>query len=158
MVERERALDSIDMKILRLLEEDSRTPWSRLARKLGVSETTVYLRVRKLMEMGVLEGFTTRVNLAKLGLTSTAYVLLKVKVDGLELLRKAVAENPYVVEAYEVFAGEYNVLVKLVARSQEEVAEQVDRIMSIPGIQGFLTVYSIRSIKSRSRILDIITR
>jgi Transcriptional regulators len=84
---KERMVDAMDLNLIRILEEDSRTPWSRIARRLGVSETTVYLRVKKLTEMGVLEGFTVKINLAKLGLTSTTYILLKVRGDTLETLR-----------------------------------------------------------------------
>jgi Lrp/AsnC family transcriptional regulator for asnA, asnC and gidA len=154
---REKAIDEIDLNLLRILEEDSRTPWSRIARKLGVSETTVYLRIRKLMDMGLLEGFTIRVNPVKIGLIATAYILLKVRGDSLEAFKRSVEKDKYVVEAYEVFAGEYNVLLKLVARSQEEMAEHVDRILSMPGIQGVLVAYNMRVIKSRSKLSDIIT-
>jgi Lrp/AsnC family transcriptional regulator for asnA, asnC and gidA len=154
---REKAIDEIDLNLLRILEEDSRTPWSRIARKLGVSETTVYLRIRKLMDMGLLEGFTIRVNPVKIGLIATAYILLKVRGDSLEAFKRSVEKDKYVVEAYEVFAGEYNVLLKLVARSQEEMAERVDRILSMPGIQGVLVAYNMRVIKSRSKLSDIIT-
>ncbi len=153
---KERVVDAMDLNLIGILEEDSRTPWSRIARKLGVSETTVYLRVKKLTEMGVLEGFTVKINLAKLGLTSATYILLKVRGDTLETLRRLVEKDNHVVEAYEVFAGEYNMLLKLVARNQEEMAEHVDRILSLPGIQGALIAYNMKIIKSKPKLLDII--
>ncbi len=149
-------VDNLDINLLRILEEDSRTPWSRIARKLGVSETTVYLRVRKLTELGVLEGFTVKINTIKLGLTSTTYILLKIRGDSLEAFKKTIERDNHVVEAYEVFAGEYNMLLKLVARNQEEMAEYVDKILSIPGIQGALIAYNMKTIKSKSKLLDII--
>ena len=153
---KERVVDSVDINLMRILEEDSRTPWSRIARRLGVSETTVYLRVRKLIELGILEGFTVKINTAKLGLTSTTYILLKIRGDSLEAFKKAIERDNHIVEAYEVFAGEYNMLLKLVARNQEEIAEHVDKILSIPGIQGALIAYSMRTIKSKPKLLDII--
>jgi Lrp/AsnC family transcriptional regulator for asnA, asnC and gidA len=153
---KERVVDSLDINLMRILEEDSRTPWSRIARRLGVSETTVYLRVKKLTEMGVLEGFTVKINTAKLGLKSTTYILLKVRGDSLEAFRKLVEEDDNVIEAYEVFAGEYNVLLKLIARSQEEMAEHVDRILSLPGIQGALIAYNMKTVKSKPKLLNIV--
>jgi len=154
----ERSLDQLDLKLLRILEEDSRTPWSRIARELGVSETTVYLRVRKLMDMGVLEGFTAKINPSKLGLLATAYILLKVKADSLEQLKRNLAENPHVIEAYEVFAGEYNLLLKLIARNQEEAAESIDGILSLPGVQGALTIYAVRTVKSKKGVTEVVLR
>ncbi len=153
---REKTVDALDLNLLRILEEDSRTPWSRIARKLGVSETTVYLRVRKLTEIGVLEGFTIKINPVKLGLTSTAYMLLKVRGDSLETFKRVIEKDNHVVEAYEVFAGEYNMLLKLMTRNQEEMAEHIDRILSIPGIQGVLVAYNMRAVKSKPRLLDIV--
>jgi DNA-binding Lrp family transcriptional regulator len=71
-------------------------------------------------------------------------------------LRRLVEKDNHVVEAYEVFAGEYNMLLKLVARNQEEMAEHVDRILSLPGIQGALVAYNMKVIKSKPKLLDII--
>jgi len=44
-------LDDIDKKILNILQQDSRIPFSRLAKMLNLSEATIYVRIKRLKEM-----------------------------------------------------------------------------------------------------------
>jgi DNA-binding Lrp family transcriptional regulator len=54
------ALDDIDRRLLGLLRGDSRLPGATLARRLGISRGTVQNRIARLVESGVLLGFTVR--------------------------------------------------------------------------------------------------
>ncbi|MGC8975333.1 MAG: Lrp/AsnC family transcriptional regulator, partial [Thermoprotei archaeon] len=67
-------IDKLDVKILAKLLEDSRIPFRQLARDLGVSESTIYLRVKRLRSSKVLKGYTADVDLNKLGFLQQAYV------------------------------------------------------------------------------------
>jgi len=50
-------IDEIDKKILKILQEDSRTPFSRIAKMLNLSESTIHLRIKRLREEGIIRGF-----------------------------------------------------------------------------------------------------
>ncbi len=50
-------LDALDRGILRILQEDGRMSYSEMARRLGVPESTIRLRVKKLKERGVIRKF-----------------------------------------------------------------------------------------------------
>ncbi|NJE47873.1 AsnC family transcriptional regulator, partial [Thermococcus sp. GR7] len=50
-------LDTLDRSILRILQEDGRASYSEIARRIGVPESTVRLRVKKLVERGVIRKF-----------------------------------------------------------------------------------------------------
>jgi Lrp/AsnC family transcriptional regulator for asnA, asnC and gidA len=72
-----RPLDEIDLQILRILQEDARTPFSRVAKEVGVSEATIHMRVKKLRETGVLKGFQAFVDPSSVGKELTAITLIK---------------------------------------------------------------------------------
>ena len=142
-------LDERDLEILRILERDARTPWSRIAKELGVSESTVYLRVRRLMDEGVLEGFTVKINKRKLGLGTTLFLLIRVEAPKIKELRAALPRVKYLSEAHEV-TGEYHFLIKITAPSREEASRSMDEIASLPGVQDLRILYSIREVKRDS--------
>ncbi len=84
-------VDASDMEIVKMLEEDARTSFRDIAKKLKVSEGTVYNRVKRMEENRVIKGFSVRTNPMKLGKevlshefvdrTSTYIVLNVVKED-----------------------------------------------------------------------------
>ena len=55
-------LDDLDRRLIGLLRGDSRLPSATLARQLGVSRGTVQNRIARLVECGVLLGFTVRLS------------------------------------------------------------------------------------------------
>ncbi len=63
-------LDALDRGILRILQEDGRISYSEMARRLGVPESTVRLRVRKLKGRGVIRKFAALINPFKAGYPS----------------------------------------------------------------------------------------
>ena len=67
-------LDEIDLRIIELLMEDGRRPYTEMAKKLGLSESTVRKRVQALVEEGVIRRFTVEVEPSKLGLRTVAIV------------------------------------------------------------------------------------
>ena len=61
-------LDDIDRKLLRILQEDGRTPYAELGKAVGLAVSSVNERVRKLAERGVTTGVHVRVAPEALGL------------------------------------------------------------------------------------------
>ncbi|MGO1409379.1 MAG: Lrp/AsnC family transcriptional regulator, partial [Brachybacterium sp.] len=55
-------LDDLDYRLIALLRSDSRTPIAALARELGINRSTVTSRIDRLVDTGVIEGFTIRVS------------------------------------------------------------------------------------------------
>ena len=71
-------LDELDLQILKFLNEDSRIPFTNIAKKLKVPDTTVHFRVKKLRESGVIKKFSIIVPPEQLGYNVISWVLLKV--------------------------------------------------------------------------------
>ncbi len=149
----ERGLDERDLAILSALESDSRIPWARMAKLLGVSEATIYLRVKRLQELGILEGFTIKVNPYRLGLNSTVFVLISVSAGYLNDVRRELYGIKYVVEVHEI-TGPYQFLIKILAPSHVEAAKSIDAIASIEGVKDLNTIYSMRVILEHSKLVS----
>ena len=68
------AMDSFDMKALRLLATDGRAAWSEVARRMGFSAPSAAERVRQLEKRGVIRGYEARMDPKRLGYALTAFV------------------------------------------------------------------------------------
>ncbi|UCC49390.1 MAG: AsnC family transcriptional regulator, partial [Gemmatimonadota bacterium] len=66
-IQRKSELDSLDLKLLERLMADGRVTWTQLAAEVELSGPSVTERVRKLERLGVLEGFTAKVNPESVG-------------------------------------------------------------------------------------------
>jgi len=144
-------LDEVDLKILRLLQEDARTPFAKIAREVGVSEATVHMRVKRLKEMNILKGFQALIDPSSVGKGLTAITLIKA--DPLkyhEILEKLKSMDD-VYEVYDV-TGEYDAVVKLRSNSREELARLIDSIGQIRGVISTLTMIVLKTIKEDTRV------
>ena len=70
-------IDSLDVKILCILREDSRTSNAEIARMLETSEATIRRRIRGMIDKGIIVGFSTFINYALIENPVKAYIHLK---------------------------------------------------------------------------------
>lgn len=127
-------LDAVDKAIISALQEDGRTPYSKLGPAVGLSQAAVRQRVQRLVESGVMQVVAVT-DPAMLGLGLQAMVGLRVAGD-VKAVADAVAAVPdceYVV----ITAGRYDLLVEVVASDTARLLDLVnDRLRSIPGVTG----------------------
>lgn len=144
-------LDEIDLRILRILQENARTPFSKIASSIGVSEATVHLRVQKLKRLGVIKAFRALIDPAKVGKGLTAIVLLKTDPMKFKEVLKAVASLDDVYEVYDV-TGEYYAVLKIRTSGRDSLAKIIDKIGEIEGVTSTQTMVVLRTIKEESKI------
>ncbi len=136
----------VDRKILRLLQEDSRRPFRKIATDLNISEPTLYNRVKKLQEERVIEGFTTIINPEAVGLTSLAFIMLAVEPSKEEEIINKLMSFPEILELHLLF-GEKNILIKVRDRNIESMREFITK--ELKSIEGLLKVECYLSLKTR---------
>lgn len=119
-------LDSINRKLLRLLQENARRSFSELGRAVGLSSPAVAERVRRLEEAGVITGYHAAVNPAKLGLALLAFIRLGEVGDRGERVAALVRELPEVLECHRV-TGSDSYILKIMATSIEHLEALIDR-------------------------------
>ena len=140
-------LDDIDRKILDLLQHDARMTNAAIAAEVGLTAPSVFERVRKLEQRGVIRGYTIQVDPAALGKIMTAFIRLTVAYDeryaaGIQALRG----DPDVLECYHV-AGEDCLLIKTRVSSPAELEALIRRIRSYISIQRSVTMIALSAIK-----------
>ncbi len=104
------ALDDGDRRLLDALRGNSRASLKEIASRTGLRPTTVFNRIRRLTDAGVIERFTIRVNPSAVGEDFVVFVL----VSGLpeRFADDWLLRSRHVAEAYGV-TGEYDLLLKL---------------------------------------------
>jgi len=69
--------DKTNAKILKVITEDARLSYRKIAKKIGVSTLTVLTRMKKMEDNGVIKGYAASIDYKKLGLGMTAIIEVK---------------------------------------------------------------------------------
>jgi DNA-binding Lrp family transcriptional regulator len=120
-------LDRIDRALIRALSANARAPGAALAAEVGVAESTVSLRLRRLQQQGHIRGFRVDIDLATLGASLQALIavrLVKHARNQIDAFRAAAPHFPGVLSLYHM-AGAEDYLLHVVARDAAELREFV---------------------------------
>lgn len=131
-------LDTLDKRLIALLQKDCRTPLDTLAKTLGTSKSTVHYRIRRLEKEGVIEGYYAHISPAKLKKEYASVVFTRAKAGmGLQQRIKtgrAIASIPGVWCVYSVF-GEYDYIFLVRADTREDLSEKVHAVHTMKNIE-----------------------
>ncbi len=132
-------LDDIDRRILSELQKDGRLSVSAVAKNVMISRANAYTRVNRLIEVGVITGFQAKIDPAKSGNTSSAFVMVHTEQVSWQEMRDAVLAIPEV-KHVALVAGDYDVMVLIRARDNADLRRVVlTELQSIPYIRGTKT-------------------
>lgn len=137
-------LDEIDYKILEILRRDARTPFTEVGRDLGISDATVHVRMKRMMDEGIIKRYTIEVAEKALGRNVCGFVLINVKPGSLEEAANQLVENEKVSGIYEIH-GPNDLLVKVGAGDLDEMRDLMLKIRGIPNVttSELITVYKV---------------
>lgn len=124
--------------LLALLRENARTPVSTLARKLGLSRTTVQARIERLETTGVIAGYGVRLSDAFESGLVRAHVLITVVPKSAAAVTGALSAIEQVQTLHSV-SGTFDLIAIVVARSISELDELIDRIGVLDGVERTLS-------------------
>lgn len=138
-------LDGTDHEILALLREDARRTLSDIAGRVTLSTAAVKRRIDRLQEVGVITGFTVRVDHAKLGWGIEAFTELRF--SGTSNVAEIVATASGMPETQAVFtiAGDPDALVWLRARDMSHLQRVIDEIRRNHRVTGSRTLIALDS-------------
>ena len=143
-------LDGTDSRILALLQKSAALPKAEIARRVGLTPTAVFERIKKLEKSGVIRGYEVKVDPRALGLKLTAYVFVSERkpVQG-EPTADQLARLPNVEEVSKI-AGEDCFLLKVRVADTEELARFLDQgVASIPSVSGTRTTIVLDTVLER---------
>ena len=148
-------IDKLDKQILSMLMNDAEQPYTDIAKKLFVSGGTVHVRMKKLRDMGIVQGANLVIDHGKLGYDICAFLGVYLDKSSLyDSVAEELKKIPEVVAAYYT-TGLYNIFAKILCRDTNHLRDILhDKIQNIPGIQRTETFISLQ--ESINRPVDIL--
>ena len=146
-------IDSIDLKILNILQNNSRTSNVDIARDLEMVPSAILERIRKLEERGLITGYSASINPHEIGLGLLVFLFIRTdeKVGEIEVA-KLLAKIPEVLEVHHV-AGEDCYLIKLRVKDTGHLSKVMrERFGQIHSIRSTRTTIVLETIKETSRL------
>ena len=143
-------IDYIDLKILNLLMEDAKIPYTEVAKKVFVSGGTVHVRMKKLEEMGVVSGTTLKMDYSILGYDVTCFMGIYLQKSS--LYDRVVTELKEIHEIVKIHytTGNYNIFIKIHCKDTRHLKDVLhDRIQKVEGIERTETFISLEESLNR---------
>jgi Lrp/AsnC family transcriptional regulator for asnA, asnC and gidA len=148
-------LDKVDLKILSDLSVDAQKPYTEVAKSANVSSGTVHLRMKKMVDAGMVKGTTLSMNYAKMGWTVSAFVGIYLKdTSKYTEAYEALKAIPEVVKIHYT-TGRFNVFIKIHARDNHHLKEILqEKVEPIPLIRRTETFLSLEESLNRHILFD----
>src|SRR6185437_3520214 len=127
-------MDDLDRRLLALLRKDARMPIARLSKSLEVSRATLYSRLQKLQDGGIIEGFTVRLNMEVDRRQIRAHVLIKVAGKLARSTEKQLQAIPQITTLHAI-SGVYDLIAEIEAANAAELNEVIDRVGELEGVE-----------------------
>lgn len=150
-------LDDIDHQILDILIENTRTPFTDIAKKLAVSAGTIHVRVKKMEDAGIIRGSSLKLDYEKLGYNFIAYVgVFLEKTHQTKFVLQRLNDIPNITVAH-ITTGKYNIFCKIRAKDTKHAKEIIFRIDDIDGVYRTETMISLEEIiNDKKRLMHFI--
>jgi Lrp/AsnC family leucine-responsive transcriptional regulator len=152
---REPKLDVVDRKILQTLQQEGRISNAELARRVHLSPTPCFERVRRLEESGYIQGYVAQLDPQKLGLGLLAFVeisLDKTNPAAFASFGEIVSAMAEVQECHMV-AGGFDYLLKLRITDMAAYRRFLgERLSSMPGVSRTHTYFVMEEVKTTQEL------
>lgn len=126
-------MDDKDHQLVALLRGNARLPVASLAKSLGVSRGTVQNRINRLVENGILQGFTVRVRNEDDRQRIRAIMMIEVEGERSDKILTALRGNPEIT-AVHTTNGRWDMVIELSTDTLEQFDGVLHRIRQINGI------------------------
>ena len=116
-------MDYIDKKIIFILQRQADLPLSEISKRVGLSQTPCWNRIRKLEEDGVIEKKVTIINKRKVNLPITVFLMITVRNHNSDWMKKfseILKKYKNILEAHRITGSQADYIIKIVAGSIEE--------------------------------------
>lgn len=121
-------MDDLDIRMLKLLQEDGRITISQLSQKLALSRPSVSDRLYRLQTQGIIEGFTARISPAAIGRQMLLFIQISQLRTNTVEFEKFIAEQPYILECHRV-TGTVSYFLKAAVANMTSLQKLVDRLI-----------------------------
>jgi Lrp/AsnC family leucine-responsive transcriptional regulator len=147
--------DSIDRKLISLLQKDSKVTTKQLSLELNLSVTAVYERIKKLERVGVIEKYVAVINKEKIDKSFVVFCHIKLVQHSNKYITKFeadVIQLEEVLECYNV-SGEYDYILKVVVRNMRAYRNFINlKLTTLDHIGSTHSIFIISELKNSTEI------
>tara|TARA_R110002072_G_scaffold232812_1_gene390272 strand:+ start:453 stop:896 length:444 start_codon:yes stop_codon:yes gene_type:complete len=123
------SLDSINSKILRCLQQNARLSNAEIGRQVGISSPAVSERIKKMEDLGIIEGYKTIVSPFEIGYQFKAIITLRAFMGKLKPFLEKVKTYDEVINCYRI-TGDENIVMEVVLKNQKHLEAFIDQLIS----------------------------
>jgi len=148
-------LDSIDKKIIHLLQENGRITNNELANRIGLTTTPTLERVKRLEREGVIKGYTAWIDRELIGKGLTVFCSIKLSVHKLGKINEFKNSMDGLSEVLACYntTGEYDYLLHVVVSDTREYEHFLrEKLTQVPGVERIYTGIVLSVLKEQSKI------
>lgn len=148
-------LDTIDLKILSILQNNARVSNIELARAINLSPSPTLTRVKRLENQGVISRYAALVDPSTLGLQLTVFVRISLQRQEASLLRSFEQEIARFEEVMEVYlmTGDEDYLLRIVVPDIKALERFIlDNLTIIPGVSNIRSSFALKQVKYKTAL------
>ena len=143
-------LDTTDLKLLNLLQDDCKKTTKEYAHQLGLSTTAVYERIKRLEKSKTIKSYVALVNAAQVDKSFTVFCHIKLVQHTRDYIKQFEREVLQLVEVVEChhLSGDYDYLLKIVVKDMEDYRNfMVSKLTAINHIGSTQSSFTIKEVK-----------
>lgn len=137
-------VDELSLKILAVLQKNSRLSYSEIGRKVGLTQPAVAERIKKMEKSGIIKGYTIDIDNDSLGFNLMAYIHINIPGMLAHQMKKAleIATNcPDVIECHRI-TGSDDIAIKVVLNSRPHLQRMIDMFAPFGEIKTTIIIAS----------------
>ncbi len=147
--------DSIDTKILEVLQENARVSISELSKRVNLSLSAVSERLKKLEASGIIEQYTAILNPSAMNKELTVIMLIQMENPSkLQEFHKFIADTDEILEAHYI-TGEYDYALKIATANSSSLEALMNKIKAIYNVKSTQTNVILSSAKNRHSVAPV---
>ena len=146
------SMDELDERILTEYQKDATVSYNTLAERLGEASSTVFNRIKRMTQQGVIKAIVPLLDYEALGKGTTAWIQigLSMDVDCCDVAEE-LARRPDIMEVHEV-AGEYDILVKVKVENNLAL-HGLTKTIEVEGITKMASIIAFKTVKEDPRMV-----
>jgi len=143
-------LDSIDKKILNILQKDAKLPVKEIAEMVSLSTTPVFQRIKRLEKNGIIKSYSAILNRSKIASTTTVFAEVNLHSHSgkdIEKFEKIMASTPEIIECYHI-TGKSDYLLKIEVSDMKTyrkfIMSKMSKIENIAHLNSSITLEEVK--------------
>ncbi|MFH1443707.1 MAG: Lrp/AsnC family transcriptional regulator [Candidatus Micrarchaeota archaeon] len=142
--------DELDRRIIDELLENARDSSREIAKRLGISTSTMIQRLTRLEKEGIVKGYSPNLDFTKLGYEFMGLIEIRIRKGALLEIQRKIAAMQGVSAVYDL-TGESDSVVLVKCKSRMELSKLVKAILAIPEVERTITHVILNVVKEEYR-------